>query len=216
MDTLEICDRKGARPRAETTDLLEAWAAGDGQAGERAIRRCYEELRSLARARLRGERPDHTLEATDLVHEVLARRFFPVPELRDRAHFVGRAGQAMRALLVDHARRRGAAKRGAGRRLPFDEEQTPGPPGGPNGVHPFGADLGAGRVDVLDLDLALVELEALAPARARLVELRFFLGLGIDEAAQTLGISRASAIRQWRHTRGWLRRRLEKPRTAPR
>ena len=213
MDTLEICDRKGARPRVETTDLLEAWAAGDGQAGEWAIRRCYEELRSLARARLRGERPDHTLEATALVHEVLARRFFPVPELRDRAHFVGRAGQAMRALLVDHARRRGAAKRGAGRRLPFDEEQTPG---APDGARPIGTGLGDGRVDVLDLDRALDELETLAPARARLVELRFFLGLGIDEAAQALGVSRASAIRQWRHTRGWLRRRLEGPGAAPR
>ena len=185
--------------RVETTDLLQRWQGGDRDAADSVLRRCYDELRSLARHRLRGERAEHTLDATELVHEIFLRQLEDCRPAHDRAHFVGRAGQAMRALLVDHARRRHAGKRGGdGSRVPLDEAR-----------HAPGAGPGTpAHVDLLDLERALQELEALDPSKARLVELRYFLGLDIAEAAQALGMSRASAGRRWRLVRAWLQQRL--------
>lgn len=191
-----------ATPQEETTDLLRRWQDGDLEAAGAVLQRCYQELRSLARHRLRGERPDHTLEATDLVHEVFLRRLGDRGTVHSRAHFVGWAGQTMRSLLVDHARSRRAAKRGGREaRVALDEVRH-------GSVDPLAQDR-RDPIDLLDLDRALHRLEALDPTKARLVELRFFLGLDVDEAARALGMSRASAGRRWRLTRAWLQRQLD-------
>jgi RNA polymerase sigma factor (TIGR02999 family) len=177
---------------ADVTRLLQAWAAGDPGALDRLLPVVYEELRGLARARLRREREDHTLGTTGLVHEAYL-RLVEVDRVRwnDRAHFLAMASRTMRRVLVDYARARGAAKRGGGgARVALDEallsdEQTE---------------------TVLDLDDALTRLEALAPRPARAVECRYFGGLSNDEAAAALDVSVATVERDLRFARAWLAR----------
>jgi RNA polymerase sigma factor (TIGR02999 family) len=177
--------------------LLANWGQGNEEAREALIPMVYSELRRQARRYLRGERPDHTLESAALVNEAYLRLVRQeAPQWQNRAHFFGVAAQLMRHILVDHARNRLAAKRGAGApRLAIDPElvpaQTPG-------------------IDLVALDDALGKLAALDSQQARLIELRFFGGLSIEEAAVVLGVSPATVKREWATARAWLRRELKR------
>lgn len=176
------------------TDLLRAWGKGDREAGERLLPLVYRELRRQAARYLRRERQNHTLPATALVHEAYLRLVGEQAPWADRAHFFGVAARVMRQVLVDHARRRGAAKRGGGGTRLSLEGMGADPPAQERGV------------DVVVLDQALAELTALDPEKARVVELRFFGGLNLEETAETLGVSTSTVTRQWRMARAWLRR----------
>jgi RNA polymerase sigma factor (TIGR02999 family) len=154
----------------------------------------YEELRRLASSYLRGERPDHTLQTTALVHEAYLR----LADQRrttwaNRAHFFGIAAQAMRRILVDHARSRGRAKRNAGYPVTLDEELA-GSVGRPD--------------EVLEVDEALERLARLDERQARIVELRYFAGLTIEDTALTLNLSPATVKREWTSARAWLQQEL--------
>jgi RNA polymerase sigma factor (TIGR02999 family) len=153
----------------------------------------YNELRRLAASYIRGERPGQTLQATALVHEAYL-RLASVPAWKDRAHFMGVAARSMRQILVERARARGAQKRWAGlERVTLSNV------------------LAAGTTDdamLPALDEALDRLEALDPEQARIIELRYFAGLGIEEAASALGISPATLKRRWAMARAWLFREL--------
>ena len=177
------------------TELLQAHARGDETALDRLFPKVYDELRQMARGRMRHERPDHTLGATELVHEA----FFRLVRLdridwRSRAHFLAIASQAMRNVLLDHAEHRGAQKRGGGER-PVTLERVDVPDDVPGD-------------DVLALCEALQRLEALEPRQARVVECRFFGGLNLDETAEALGVSAATVSRDWTIARAWLHAEL--------
>ena len=181
---------------ADITRLLARWADGDAEAFEALMPVVYAELRKLAHHYLRQERPDHTLQPTALVHEAYLRLAgIRDMELRNRAHFYGAAARIMRRVLVDHSRQRHALKRGgpAPAVVPFDEAiETP-------------ID---GTADLVALDEALGALEAIAPERARVVELRYFGGLSVDETADYLGVAPATVKRHWAFARAWLFKRL--------
>jgi RNA polymerase sigma-70 factor (ECF subfamily) len=177
------------------TKLLRAWSQGDQEALDELLPLVYRELHQQAERFMRAQPAGHTLQTTALVHEVYLRLVDREGvEWQNRAHFFGVAGKAMRSILVDHARARGAAKRGgAARRLTLGAvsvaEAEP-------------------AVEVLALDEALSRLADLDPDQSRLVELRYFAGLGIEETAEVLGVSPATVKRQWRVARAWLRREL--------
>lgn len=179
------------------TALLARWRGGDAQALESLIPLVYSELRSLARHYLRQERADHTLQSTALVHEAYVRLVGDdAPALQNRSHFFGIAARLMREILVEHARGRRAAKRGGGvAALPLDAA----------GDVPLRID-----TDVLALDDALTELTRLDERQGRIVELRFFSGLSIDETAEVMAISPATVSREWTTARAWLHRELSK------
>ena len=197
---------------AEIRDAGPAGAAPDAVA--RLLALVYAELRKNAARHLRAERPDHTLQPTALVHEVYLRllagdggassgdvKASGGPAWQNRAHFYGIAARCMRQILVDHARERNALKRGNGRVLqPLTmaiEVEAPEP------GH-------LGQVDVSALDDALTRLAEVDPFQAQVVELRFFGGLNVDEAAEALGVSGTTVKRAWRVARAWLRRELER------
>jgi RNA polymerase sigma factor (TIGR02999 family) len=175
------------------TALLKEWSGGDSNALERLMPVVYGELRKLAASYLRQERPDHTLQPTALVHEAYIR----LTGQRDvawqnRAHFFGIAARMMRRILVDHARKRQAAKRDAAAwRVITDIPDAPD--------H---------APELLALDRALGHLEKLDPQQARVVELRFFAGLTVEETAEATGISPATVKRDWRTAKAWLRREI--------
>jgi len=175
------------------TALLQAWNAGDEEAGRRLIPLVYSELRRRAGAYLRRERPGHTLQPTALVHEAYLRLVGLQGHWRSRSQFFGVASNLMRRILVDHARRRRAAKRDAVR-VVFDEAVQPA-------AEP--------ELDLVRLDEALLELSALDARQGRLVELRYFGGLTLDEAAELLGVSVATVKRDWTLARAWLYDRLK-------
>jgi RNA polymerase sigma factor (TIGR02999 family) len=191
-----------AGSKADVTALLRAWGHGDRDAGERLVAVVYGELRKQAARYIRRERRDHTLRPTGLVHEAYLR----LAEQRDadwknRAQFFGVAAQVMRRVLVDHARRHRAGKRGGSwQRVCLD-------------------DIGEAAAAVpraADVDLvALVELARLDPEKARTVVLRFFGGLDIDETANVMGVSPSTVSRQWRMARAWLHRRVSGGRKRP-
>jgi RNA polymerase sigma factor (TIGR02999 family) len=180
---------------AQITALLHAHAAGHAGALEQLLPRVYDELRRIAQNRLRREQPDHTLAATEVVHEAFLKLMpFERVEWRDRAHFFAVASRAMRNVLVDHAVRRNAAKRGGG-------------------TSPVTLDEGDGAAehsldDLIGLSDALRRLEELDARQARVVECRFFGGLSLDETADALGISAATVSREWTFARAWLHREL--------
>lgn len=180
----------------DITRLLARWADGDGKAFEALMPMVYEELRQLASHYLRHERSGHTLQPTALVHEAYL-RLAGVRELqfRSRAHFYGAAARVMRRVLVDHARERGRLKRGGPERqlVPLDEAAD--------------AAIGA-HVDFGALDDALSALERVAPQRARVVELRYFGGLSVEDTAEYLSVSPATVKRHWAFARAWLFRQL--------
>jgi RNA polymerase sigma factor (TIGR02999 family) len=179
----------------DVTELLHAWRRGEAGALDRLLPLVYHELRRVANARLRHERPDHTLEATGLVHEAYLRLIgaqSPTPQ--NRAHLFAVAARLMREILVDHARRRAARKRGGSAVLVGLDESIQAPE--------------VAVVDILALDQALDELQALDPRLSRVVELRFFSGLTIEETAEALDVSAATVERDWTVSRAWLHQRL--------
>ena len=182
---------------ARVSELLVSWGRGDQDAREALIPLVYGELRRLARYYLRGERPDHTLQSAALVNEAYLRlvRQEP-PQWQNRAHFFGVAAQLMRQILVDHARNRQAGKRGAGvPRLTLD----------PRIGLPQKREL-----DLVALDDALNRLAGLDPQQSRLIELRFFGGLSIEETSEVLSISPATVKREWATARAWLQRDMKR------
>ena len=192
---------RAASPAPAVTELLRAWGAGDARASEALVPLVYAELRRQAQRALRREGAGHTLQATALVHEAWL-RLDGQHDARweSRSQFLAVAAQTMRRILVDHARTRRALKRGGG--------ATPITLGDADPAV-ASADASADAVDVLALDDALARLAALDPRKARLVELRYFAGLSIPEAAAALGVSLATVGREWAVARMWLRRELE-------
>jgi RNA polymerase sigma factor (TIGR02999 family) len=180
------------------TELLGKWREGDEQALQALVPLVYMELRAVARRYLRREGRPHTLQSEALVHEAYLRLVDgrPLPT-ENRAHFIAVAARVMRQILVDYARSRRAAKRGSGQRveLTLDMAQAPLPP-----------------ADVVALDDALNALARLDSQQSRIVELRFFGGLTIEEAAEALEISPATVKRDWAMARAWLSREMKKDR----
>jgi len=177
------------------TGLLLRWRKGDREALEQLIPLVYDELRRLARQRLRRERSDHTLQSTALVHEAYLRLAGQnPPEWQNRAHFFAIAARVMRQILVEHARARLTAKRGSGAfTLALDESISV-----PNRVN----------LDMIALDRALTELSQQDDQQSRIVELRFFSGLTIEDTSEVLGISPATVKREWMIARAWLFRAM--------
>jgi RNA polymerase sigma factor (TIGR02999 family) len=176
------------------SELLAQWRAGDEESLRRLVPLVYNQLRRLAHCHLRRERPDHTLQTTALVHEAyLCLMKQPPTNLENRAHFFAVCAQLMREILVQYARRRKAAKRGGGRTLTLYEALA----------------LGEERsLDLVALDDALNVLAKLDPLQSRVVELRFFGGLSIEETSHVLGISQATVKRYWSTARAWLHREI--------
>lgn len=177
----------------EVTALLLRWRAGHDGALDRLIPLVYTELRRLAQGQMGRERGEHTLQATALVNEAYMKLMGSgCPDWRDRAHFFAVASLVMRRILLDHARSRLAEKRNGGRRVDLSAEDLAG-------TQP--------RTFVA-LDQALDRLAELDPRAARVVELRYFGGLSVDEVAEVLALGRATVIRDWRRSRVWLLREL--------
>jgi len=175
------------------TDLLAASRRGESGAYDQLLPLVYSELRTIAARHMRGERSHHTLQPTALVNEAYLRMAGADAEYANRAHFVRAASQAMRRVLVDYARARNAAKRGGGLRVTLD-----------NAIASDDDNI----VDFLVLDDALTRLAEAEPRWARVVELRFFGGLEVAEVAAALGISLATAKRDWQFARAWLSKAL--------
>jgi len=191
----------------EITRLLLRWSSGDEGALESLFPLVYEQLRHIAQGHLRRERGEHTLQRTALVHEAFLRLVDQRDvDWRSRAQFFGLASQMMRRVLVDYARRRSAAKRG--QRASVDLEQLL--EAGDTGLIEPGALAMATdpTVDLEAIDQALTRLTALDPRQGRLVELRFFGGLSLEESAEVLGVSPATVKRDWAVARAWLQREL--------
>jgi RNA polymerase sigma factor (TIGR02999 family) len=182
----------------DITELIAEVRRGNDGAAEDLFRRVYQELRQLARYYMRNEQRDHTLQPTALVHEAYLRlidqRNLPG---ESRAHFFGVAANVMRRILIDHARTRRAEKRG-GRDVKVSLDDAP-------------ALAIEDPACLLEVDEALERLAALDPRQARVVELRFFGGLSVEETAEILGVGQRTVDRDWRIARGWLRRQLAGP-----
>ena len=185
---------------SDVTRLLQAWREGDRAALDDLIPLVYRELHGIASRHLSRERPGHTLQSTALVHEAFLRLLGQRNvDWQNRAHFFAIAASQMRRILVDHARRGAAGKRGGtGRPSPIDDAVEVAAPA-----------IGLERIDALALDQALQQLEALDPTQGRVVELRYFGGLTIEETATVLGLSTGSIKREWTTARAWLFRALE-------
>ena len=179
----------------QVTELLVRWRDGDQRALDELMPLVYKELHRLAARCMRGERPGHTLQTSALVNEAYM-RLAGHEEIRwqNRTHFFAIAAQAMRRILVDYARRGGNRKRGGGaHKVALDEALI----------------VSEERVaEVVALDDALKQLAEVSPRKSQLVELRFFGGLSIEEAAEVLGVSPGTAMRDWTFTKAWLRREI--------
>ena len=178
----------GGMPMTQVTRILSAIEAGDAEAAEKLLPLVYDELRALAAAKMAAEAPGHTLNATALVHEAYL-RLAGNQHFDGRGHFFAAAAEAMRRILVDHARTRMAAKRGGGRRVTVDLDRL-------TGTDPDD--------DILAVHDALDRLAAAEPKVADLVTLRYFGGMTISEAAETLGIAPRTADAWWAYARAWL------------
>jgi RNA polymerase sigma-70 factor, ECF subfamily len=178
----------------DVTRLLEQLRAGNQDVAEQLVPLVYNELRRIAGAQMRRERPGHTLQATALVHEAYMRLAGDVPA-QNRAHFFAIAAHTMRQILLDYARRRHAGKRGGAgaRKVDLDAELLVG---------------GDTLEDVIAIDEALERLAQIDPRQSRLVELRFFAGLDVEEAAEVMGISATTMKREWRSAKAWLQKEL--------
>jgi RNA polymerase sigma factor (TIGR02999 family) len=178
---------------SDVTRLLDAAAAGDSKAAADLLPLVYDELRKLAAGHMANEKPGHTLDATALVHEAYLRLVGPVgiQSFANRRHFFATAAEAMRRILIEHARRKQALKRGGPiGSARIDVERLPAP---------------ADEVDSwIDLDMALTEFAKIDADAAELAKLRIFGGLSVEEAAAALDISRATAFRTWTYARAWL------------
>lgn len=187
-----------AHSRDDITQLLQSWSKGDATALSHLVEIVYPELRRIAAGHLRHERLGHTLQPTALVNEAYMRlaQQQPGKQWQDRTHFFAVAAHVVRAVLVDHARARRAAKRGSGAiRVELTAANLSG------AVPP--------PVDVLDLDAALRALEGLDAHQGRIVEMRYFAGLSIDETAEALGTSASSVKRGWLAAKTYIRRHLD-------
>ena len=195
MSFSEKSGKTDATPDRVTALLVEA-TGGDKSAVDRLLPLIYDDLRGLAVGAMRSERRGHTLQPTALIHEAYLRLVDQTRvQWRDRAHFFAVAATVIRRVLVDHARGRGAAKRGGGReRVSLDQAD-------PVAESP--------DVDVLALDEAMNRLAGFDARKSRVVELRFFGGLGIDDTAEVLGVSHATVERDWSLARAWLFRELD-------
>lgn len=187
----------GSELPGDVTALLQVWRAGDRNALDALVPHVYKELHRLAHFQLRKERPDHTLQSAALVHEAYARLVGQESlDFESRGHFFAVAAQLMRQILVDYARRHRAEKRGGGAcKLTLDDAMA----------FPQRKDL-----DVVALDDALKTLAELDPRQSRVVELRFFAGLSLEETAQVLEIGPATVQRDWTAARAWLHREISR------
>ena len=178
----------------QVTQLLIDWSKGDKAALDKLVPYVYDELRRLARHYMRRERAGHTLQTSALINEAYLRLVDQSVAWQNRAHFFGIAARLMRQILVDHARAHQYAKRGGGaQKVSLDEA----------------ANLAQGRAaEIVALDEALESLTAIDPQQGRIVELRFFGGLTIEETSEVLGISHATVERDWSVARAWLRRQM--------
>ena len=185
----------------DVTELLLSWGQGDTAALDRLVPLLYDDLRRVARGHLRRERPGHSLQATALVHEVFL-RLVDVDRMtvKSRTHFFALSARLMRQILVDHARRQRASKRGGGATVIGLSEAAGA-----------AAPTSTSMVDVLALDEALEALSSFDAQQCRVVELRFFAGLNIPEAADALGVSTATVEREWAMAKAWLHQRLAIP-----
>lgn len=188
-------DAPQADPRETVTRLIRGMAAGDGAATGELFEVVYGELRAIASRQFSRERAGHTLQATALVHEAFL-KLVDQPNVGElgRREFFAAAARAMRRILIDHARATKRLKRGGGKARTLEHD-----PAGETGLE---------RVDLLALDEALETLALEDERKSRLVELRFFGGLTMEQAGQVLGVSRATADREWRVARAWLAARL--------
>jgi RNA polymerase sigma factor (TIGR02999 family) len=191
----------GSDPPPNVTGLLVRAAAGDERATGELFPLVYDELRSLAAHHMERERANHTLQPTALVHEAYLRLVGPGDVTwQNRAHFFGAAAKAIRRILTDHARGKGRQKLGAGvAGRSLDEVDLAAPEPG---------------VDLLALDEALTGLAAIDPAKAKVVELRYFAGLSLEETARALDVSVPTVSRHWEFARVWLHRELSRGETA--
>lgn len=190
-----------ATPVPDLTQLIRAWGEGDAAALDSLLQAAYPELHRIAANYFRHERSGHTLQSTALINEAFMRLVrAPHRDWKDRAHFFAFSALLMRGILVDHARARRAEKRGPSPtlRVEPDSASTPEAP-----------------VDILDLHLALEELERLDPLQSRIVELRYFGGLSIPETARMARVSESTVKREWIIAKAWLHRRLLPPPTRP-
>jgi len=179
--------------------LLQQLAEGDASASEKLLPVLYDELKRIANQHMRKERNDHTLQATALVHEAYMKL---VDQSRvawqGKSHFCAVASQIMRRILVDHARAKSAAKRGQGaQKLMLQEELVPGKQ--------------SEGVDLVELDELLNELATLNPRHAKIVEMRYFAGMTVEETAAALNVSPSTIKGDWRLAKSWLAARLEDP-----
>ena len=185
----------GAAPSGDVTRLLVAWSQGDAGALDTLLPLVYSELRNMAHRYLSRERRDHTLQPTAVVHEAFLRLVKQRRvEWKNRSHFFAVAAQSMRRILVDHARARATDKRGGGQTLISLDASTAG--------------AAPRAVDLITLDEALCQLERLDVSKAKVVEMRFFGGLTIDETAEALGASPSTVKREWAFARAFLYREL--------
>ena len=184
-------------PSSQVTELLVRWRGGDREALDCLLPIVYDELRRIARHYLQGERPGHTLQSTALVNEAYVRMVAQdFPQWQNRAHFFAVAAQLMRQILVDHARSHRASKRGGSVfKVALDEAEE----------QPLATDL-----DIVALDDALKNLAEMDPQQSKVVELKFFAGLSIDDTAEVLGISSSTVKRDWITARAWLYRELDR------
>lgn len=191
----DMCPTSGARP-SDLAELLSRWMSGDQEALKLLFPLVYAELHRLAHRRLLGQRPNNSIETTSLVHEAylrLAQRSRPA--ITDRNHFFALAATIMRQVLVDHVREKQAKKRAGGMKLELQPEMITIP---------------ARDVDILSLDAALSRLAKLDARQLKIVELRFFAGLSIEETSEVLGMSPATVKRDWMTARVWLQHELAK------
>jgi RNA polymerase sigma factor (TIGR02999 family) len=185
------------QPSGTITELLIRWNQGDSKALEELMPLVYGELRRLAINYLRRERHNHTLQPTALVNEAYLRLVDQrSPNWKNRGQFYGIAAQLMRRILVDHARQRNAEKRGGSNQQKISLTNATGVAGSPD-------------IEVLAVNEALEELAVFDPQQARIVELKFFGGLSIEEVAEVVGVGHATVEREWKLARAWLRRKLE-------
>jgi RNA polymerase sigma factor (TIGR02999 family) len=175
--------------------LLKSWAGQDRSARERLMPLVYEELRRLAHHYMRGERPNHTLQTTGLVNEVYLRLAgLDRMEWRDRTHFMAMAATLMRRILVDYARERRSDKRGGNVSITSISDHDPAAP--------------ERHIDLIALDQALTRLAGFDPQQTRIVEMRFFGGLTVEETAEVLSLSPTTVKREWASARAWLHHEL--------
>jgi RNA polymerase sigma-70 factor, ECF subfamily len=187
-------DQPGQPPVGEISTLLRAWSDGDQSALEKLTPVVYQELHRLARHYMNGERPGHSLQATALVHEAYTRLVdYERMQWQNRAHFFAVSAQLMRRILVDHARRHNLKRGGGVQHVALDQAVVAGDDQ---------------NIDLVALDVALNDLAHLDPRKMKVVEMRYFGGLSVEETAEVLKISPITVKRDWRAARNWLYREL--------